>query len=649
MAPETVENSISGLPVSSFVSLVLELTFNNHNHTSSAGEILQAYSIPPDTIDIPRLEAADNPLVIAHILSPYLDETVMEASMGARLLSILLDQETPESERLHPLEEILDEISNELLVLRATLAGLDVENLRGAVRTKIQSIISIVGKIAAFYPKIDSEVQHAFVQDVMQVARPKHKTIEEGLVAQFTGFELVKPYIAKELLAFPVGAHAEWPTAMRGIQQRIVLISRFYDCIKDAIEFALEGESEVDHEQLATRLAKIGPLFVKAVQTFASVIPQSVKHIRDFLGTCTSLFQEGILPLSADEVEGALHASYGPQIPEGLVVDYEGPIGSASIAQVNKGTYEGAPVAVKIKRPGIEQAFDDNVMTFQILCEVFSAFLSEHVCDTRYGQIFSNLDRALPSVLTFLQKGFSKEFDLEQEREALERAQGVFEGFDSHRVPSPIEAASTKDVLVMELEPGIPIVEVSAHPNRLENLFVAGMQFAERNFWHGDPHPRNVKTDEAKGDLVLYDWGQHFEIPKGFMGEFLLLGLALARRSPRAIAKHFRALQDDPQKVTPEQILPLVKQLQELEKGLSLRGKALATIEFGESLTVLLAVHYQSFPKDILIHMVRSLVSVGSLFRDELNKPEYQGPVNKARHLFTSFLKAFIRVHVLGR
>ena len=110
MAPETVENNISGLPVSSFVSLVLELTFNNRNHTSSTAEILQAYSIPPDTIDIAQLETADNPLVIARILSPYLDEAVMEASMSARLLSILLDRETAKPERLRSLEEILDEI-----------------------------------------------------------------------------------------------------------------------------------------------------------------------------------------------------------------------------------------------------------------------------------------------------------------------------------------------------------------------------------------------------------------------------------------------------------------------------------------------------------------------------------------------------------
>ena len=105
-------------------------------------------------------------------------------------------------------------------------------------------------------------------------------------------------------------------------------------------------------------LGDLGPTFVKLGQVL-SVRPDIVSQdIIDEL----SLLQDRVPPAPFADIVAVLEAELGGTIDERFAHIDETPLASASIAQVHRAVlHSGQTVAVKIQRPGIEEAIRSDL------------------------------------------------------------------------------------------------------------------------------------------------------------------------------------------------------------------------------------------------------------------------------------------------
>jgi predicted unusual protein kinase regulating ubiquinone biosynthesis (AarF/ABC1/UbiB family) len=103
---------------------------------------------------------------------------------------------------------------------------------------------------------------------------------------------------------------------------------------------------------LTNLLVELGPAFIKIGQS-ASVRTDLLPPA--YVKALTSL-QEDVPAFSTQEARDILVKELGPSTAQSLLAGLSSePIAAASLGQVYKGTFEGAPVAVKVQRPAIEE------------------------------------------------------------------------------------------------------------------------------------------------------------------------------------------------------------------------------------------------------------------------------------------------------
>jgi len=266
---------------------------------------------------------------------------------------------------------------------------------------------------------------------------------------------------------------------------------------------------------------------------------------------------------------------------------------------------------------------------------VIAAFFKENSKGSVFASTLSQLEEALPILLSTVTEAFEEEFDFMAECRALEQAGKVFAGQNACKVPEVYMKWSSSDVIVMDRVSGIPIAEVKANFDTLVNLWRFIFVSMKSNFYHGDPHARNVVSD-LNGGLVLYDWGQNFSISQGFFSRFMKLGVAMRMGNARRVAKGFLAFQapQDSVMVDIDDFEQLVEKAMDDygEIGLLENSelKRLGEIIFLKA-TVELGLRFDP----VFGHAVKSSVSTYSLFKAELSKSEYNGFMK---------VKAFIKV-----
>jgi ubiquinone biosynthesis protein len=181
----------------------------------------------------------------------------------------------------------------------------------------------------------------------------------------------------------------------------------------------------------------------------------------------------------------------------------EVPIAAASIAQVHFAvTSDGAPVAVKVLRPGIEAAFARDLNLFAWL-----ASLAERTVPA------SRRLKPREVVATFAET-VRLEMDLRFEAAAASELAENFRGDPGFRVPAVDWQRTGRRVLTTERVIGIPISDreaLVAAGHDLEQVLAnaAGAFFQQvfrDGFFHGDMHPGNCFV-AADGAVVAVDFG----------------------------------------------------------------------------------------------------------------------------------------------
>jgi predicted unusual protein kinase regulating ubiquinone biosynthesis (AarF/ABC1/UbiB family) len=192
------------------------------------------------------------------------------------------------------------------------------------------------------------------------------------------------------------------------------------------------------------------------------------------------------------------------------------PVGSASIACVYRAVlHNGDEVAVKVRRPGIREAFVTDLAAL----DVFSQFL-EFLMVVTPG--------LLKSFVSELRTMLFDELDFVEEV----RHQELFRRYLARRkklnvtAPKIYYELSGRDVIVSEFVRGFWISEVMEKVSVQDQTYLANLrsldidlrrvakrlvrssyyQFHECPFFHGDPHPGNIVVQPG-GRIVMVDFG----------------------------------------------------------------------------------------------------------------------------------------------
>lgn len=252
-------------------------------------------------------------------------------------------------------------------------------------------------------------------------------------------------------------------------------------------------------ERLARAFQDLGPSFIK--------VGQMLSTRSDLLGeemaADLSKLQDKLPPFSGVQARAAIEAEFGQPVEELFEHFDDEPVAAASIAQVHFAvTTDGEDVAVKILRPNIEDAFQDDLELF-----FWGARLLER---TR-----PELKRLKPveSVQT-LARSVEMEMDLRFEAAAADELRENFHGDETIFVPHIDWLRTGQRVLTTERVHGIPFSDVDAIVGAGHDPYAVLKKTAEAFFhqafrdgmFHGDMHPGNLFV-LPDGAVAIVDFG----------------------------------------------------------------------------------------------------------------------------------------------
>ncbi|MBV8394270.1 MAG: 2-polyprenylphenol 6-hydroxylase [Alphaproteobacteria bacterium] len=298
--------------------------------------------------------------------------------------------------------------------------------------------------------------------------------------------------------------------------------------------FARRRDSRRPGQRLAAALQDMGPSFIKlgqALSTRADLLSEEA-------AADLALLQDHLPAFSAAEARRTIEQELGRPVEELFRSFDDVPVAAASIAQVHFAvTADGRDVAVKILRPGIEEAFARDLDLFYWMAELVE----------RTQPRFRRL-KPVESVKAFADV-VRVEMDLRMEAAAAEELGENFRDDPNYRAPSIDWDRTAQRVMTQERVDGTPIGDREA-------LIVAGhdpdavmrksaeaffYQVFRDGFFHADMHGGNAFVD-AQGRIVPVDFGIMGRIDEDTRGYLAELLVAFLRRDYRAVAEvQFRA------------------------------------------------------------------------------------------------------------
>ncbi|MSO77648.1 MAG: 2-polyprenylphenol 6-hydroxylase [Alphaproteobacteria bacterium] len=287
-------------------------------------------------------------------------------------------------------------------------------------------------------------------------------------------------------------------------------------------------------ERLVAALQELGPSFIKLGQTLSTRADLLGERMAEDLSGLQDRLQPFGGTIARQTVEAELEAPI-----ERLFAEFDDrPVAAASIAQVHFAvTTEGAPVAVKILRPGIEAAFERDLALFRQL-----ARLAERLAPP--------LRRLKPvAVVDTLAQTVAIEMDLRLEAAAACELALNFATDATFHVP-PIDWRRTaRRVVTLARVEGIPIDErdrlIAAGHDLDQILTIAANAFFTQvfrdGFFHADMHAGNIFVG-ADGTLSVVDFGIMGRLDRPTRNYLADMLLGFLTRDYRRVAEvHFHA------------------------------------------------------------------------------------------------------------
>jgi ubiquinone biosynthesis protein len=252
-------------------------------------------------------------------------------------------------------------------------------------------------------------------------------------------------------------------------------------------------------ERLRQALEALGPIFVKFGQMLSTRRDLLPADIADELAKLQDQVPPFAFDLAVREIEGSL----GKGIQEVFASFENQPVASASVAQVHLGALkDGSEVAVKVLRPGVEQAIAKDVL----LLETAAGLVERFWADGR---------RLKPrEVVAEFSRHLDDETDLVREAANASLLRRNFADSTLLAVPAIHWDYCSRRVMVMERMRGVPISQINILKEKgidIPALARAGVeifftQVFRDGFFHADMHPGNIFVSD-EGKYIALDFG----------------------------------------------------------------------------------------------------------------------------------------------
>jgi ubiquinone biosynthesis protein len=299
-------------------------------------------------------------------------------------------------------------------------------------------------------------------------------------------------YIALTLLRFGIddialsGLKQRWVRALA----RVAAIGRRYD--------------EPRGVRLRRAFEKLGPIFVKFGQVLSTRRDLLPPDIADELAA----LQDNVPPFPGSRSIAIVERAFAKPLAEVFSSFDAEPVASASIAQVHFAVLEdGREVAVKVLRPGMLRAIDDDMALLHRLAGWVERFGGDDGKRLKPREVVAEFD-------TYLHD----ELDLVREAANAAQLRRNMAGLALVEIPEMHWDWCTGNVMVMQRMNGIPISQTDrllAAGIDLKRLSRDGVtifftQVFRDGFFHADMHPGNIQVSVAPstfGRYIALDFG----------------------------------------------------------------------------------------------------------------------------------------------
>jgi predicted unusual protein kinase regulating ubiquinone biosynthesis (AarF/ABC1/UbiB family) len=201
-------------------------------------------------------------------------------------------------------------------------------------------------------------------------------------------------------------------------------------------------------------------------------------------------------PLNANKIERALRDAWGTR-PTDILDDLDPePVAVTPTSQVHRGALDGAPVAVKVLRPGLARmARQDLALVDALVVPLARAFPALDAC----------------AVMQEFRERVLDELDLEQVATAQRRFQRALRGHPWLMVPAPAMALAREGVLVSEWVDGIPLWRASDADQAAARLIQFALGGGAAGIAYANPDPDDVLV-LPDGRLAMLGFGAWAEV-----------------------------------------------------------------------------------------------------------------------------------------
>ncbi|MGC9450747.1 MAG: ABC1 kinase family protein [Oceanipulchritudo sp.] len=273
-------------------------------------------------------------------------------------------------------------------------------------------------------------------------------------------------------------------------------------------------------KRIRLAIEELGPTFIKIGQVLSTrpdILP------RELIDELEKL-QDQITPQPFERIQPVLEKELGCNLEEVFSTFNREPAASASLAQIYRARLRdsGQEVAVKIQKPGLRRPIQTDLEIISWLA----------------AQIHENMPNLqafdLPSVVDELRQGLLNELDFTIEA----RNASVFNSLNKFPekvfAPEVIAAFTTPRLMVSEWIEGVPPARDNFSDMEAREIAQAGgnsffSQIVITGFFHGDPHPGNIRITPEKR-ICLLDWGLAGQLTSRMRYALIDLFSACARR-----------------------------------------------------------------------------------------------------------------------
>jgi ubiquinone biosynthesis protein len=356
--------------------------------------------------------------------------------------------------------------------------------------------------------------------------------------------------------------------------------------------------------RLRLAFEELGPTFIKfgqALSMRADLLPADVI-------TELERLQDAVPPLAAGAAEQMIQQALGHRVEE-LFLEFDPePIAAASIAQVHRGRLRsGEPVAIKIRRPGIDTLIESDLAILSDL----ASLAERHIAD---AGLYSVRDLVAEFARTI-----RKEQDLVREGRLIERVASQFAGDPTVRFPRICWPLTTSAVLTMEFLDGVKVSAVGSGDGAALDARVVARRGADAVFrqilvhgvFHADPHPGNILV-MPDNVVAFVDFGIIGRVNREMRDTLAETILAIGRRDADRLAQIVVTIATPLRAVDMTALSTDLAEMLDLYAGLSLGDLSLRAVF--RSITDVMSRHRLRLPADVLL-LIKSVSTIEAVGR----------------------------------